>query len=88
VWLGLSIAKWIAEAHKDWFLPLPLNLVEPLIISERDDISCQDHDISVHCRRQHSARVKFKMRVAISDDSHAVRECSFEHVFLKFQVSP
>ena len=57
--------------YEDWFLPLPRNLVERLIIPARDDIACQDHDISVPCRRQHPARAKFKMQVAISNDSHA-----------------
>jgi hypothetical protein len=52
---GCSRPVEIAEirgfpSHKGWFLPLPQNLVERLIIPERDDIACQDHDISVHCR--------------------------------------
>jgi len=33
----------------------------------------QDHDISVGIWRQHPARAKFKMQVAISNDSHARR---------------
>jgi hypothetical protein len=66
---------------EDWFLPLPQNLIEQLIIPERDDIACQDHDISVHRRGQHPARAKFKMQVAISNDSHD--NVLFEPVFLK-----
>ena len=63
---------FVVSRHiEDWFLPLPQNLVERLIIPERDDIASQDHDISVHCRGQHPARAKFKMQVAISNDSHA-----------------
>ena len=63
---------FVVSCHiEDWFLPLPQNPVERLIIPERDDIACQDHDISVGLWRQHPARAKFKMQVAISNDSHA-----------------
>jgi hypothetical protein len=63
---------FVVSRHvEDWFLPLPQNLVERIIIPERDDIARQDHDISVHRRGQHPARAKFKMQVAVSNDSHA-----------------
>src|SRR5271156_1423872 len=79
---------FVVSRHiEDWFLPLPQNLVERLIIAERDDIACQDHDISVHCRGQQPARAKFKMQVAISNDSHARKRSLFEPVFLKCQIS-
>jgi hypothetical protein len=37
----------VSRYLEDWFPPLPQNLVERLIIPERDDIACQDHHISI-----------------------------------------
>src|SRR5208282_3654612 len=79
---------FVVSRHiEGWFLPLPQNCVERVIIPERDDIASQDQDISVGIRRQHPARAKFKMQVAISNDSHARKRTLFEPVFLKSQIS-
>ena len=61
----------ISHHIRDRLLPVPQELIERIIISKGNNIACQDHDIPAGVSRQHPTRAKFKMQIAVSDDSHA-----------------